>query len=399
MKDIENKLIIIIFLVIVAFLIYMFVLHTNKDSTTNNKDKIYIMDNHENDLLRRQNNWLRRRYLDNERDIDRKRYERDLERVREDTQRRIRELEKQVKESNQVPVNTNGGPDLTESESTETFSNNDNDNLYLFYTLSCPHSQALLPIWYRIRDALPKSCNPVEKDCSKIEVRPTCSAFKITGVPTIILETVENENKKRIQYTGEHTYNGIKQFLRNNNIILSGFENTGDDNNNSLNPEAFNNIEPFQNLLYKEPNLELGHSDVHLDSRLKSNQEDLCPDITYDKNVDRSVDKFCYQIFNKFGQHGYSCGGTGEPLDKFHAAYNPVDTYLSSLPDPELMKVCAVKNKKTIRDFELCDEKKLNEVLNHHERVKGGKTDSRVEGTNYESNINVVNAIKKACGI
>ena len=44
----------------------------------------------------------------------------------------------------------------------------------------------------------------------------------------------------------------------------------------------------------------------------------MCPDISYDKNLDRSVDKFYYQIFNQFGQYGYSAGGVGEPLDKFH---------------------------------------------------------------------------------
>ena len=46
----------------------------------------------------------------------------------ETTQRRIR-IEQQVQESNQN-INTNGGPDLTESETLETFNNS--DNLYLF---------------------------------------------------------------------------------------------------------------------------------------------------------------------------------------------------------------------------------------------------------------------------
>ena len=45
-------------------------------------------------------------------------------------------LEQKVQENNQEPINTNGGPDLTESESMESFANINNSNLYLFYTVS-----------------------------------------------------------------------------------------------------------------------------------------------------------------------------------------------------------------------------------------------------------------------
>ena len=400
MKDLENKLILIIFLIIVIFLIYMFVLQTKGDSQNNEKETVYLVDTDENDRLRNQNYWLRRRHLDRIRnDNDKRHYERELERVRDDTQRKIRELEQQVQENNQQSINTNGGPDLTESESMEPFTNTNNSNLYLFYTVSCPYSQAILPIWYRIREALPKSCTPLEKDCSKLESRPTCSAFGITGVPTIILEKVENSNTERIEYSGDNTYSSIKLFLRENGVILDGFENTS---NNSLNPEAFNNVETFQNIEDIErdtPNLETGISEKTLESRLESNQVSMCPDISYDKNLDRTVDKYYFQIFNQFGQHGYSAGGVGEPLDKFHAAYNVVDTYLSSLPDPELMEVCAKNNKKMIREFELCDDKKLNKILTYPDMISSGKTNARVDNINYENNKNVVNSIKKACSI
>ena len=134
-------------------------------------------------------------------------------------------------------LNTNGGPDLTESESMEPFANNDDtNNLYLFYTVSCPHSQSILPIWYRIRDALPKSCTPLEKDCSKLQTRPTCSTFGITGVPTIILEKIENGDTTRIEYSGDNTYSSIKSFLRKNGVVIDKFEDTS---NSSLNPERF----------------------------------------------------------------------------------------------------------------------------------------------------------------
>ena len=102
MKDLENKLIIIIFLIIVIFLIYMFVLHSKGNSQQPEKETVYLVDTDENDRLRNQNYWLRRRYLDRIRDDrDRRHYERELNRVRDDTQRRIRELEQQVQESNQ----------------------------------------------------------------------------------------------------------------------------------------------------------------------------------------------------------------------------------------------------------------------------------------------------------
>lgn len=400
MKDLENKLILIIFLIIVIFLIYMFVLQTKGDSQNNEKETVYLVDRDNNNRLRNQNYWLRRNYIDRIKDNkDRRHYERELERVRDDTQRKIRELEQQVQENNQQSINTNGGPDLTESESMEPFTNINNSNLYLFYTVSCPYSQAILPIWYRIREALPKSCTPLEKDCSKLESRPTCSAFGITGVPTIILEKIENSNTERIEYSGDNTYSSIKLFLRENGVILDGFENTS---NNSLNPEAFNNVETFQNIEDIErdiSNLETGLSEKTLESRLESNQVSMCPDISYDKNLDRTVDKYYFQIFNQFGQHGYSAGGVGEPLDKFHAAYNAVDTYLSSLPDPELMEVCAKNNKKMIREFELCDDKKLNKILTYPDMISSGKTSTRVDNINYENNKNVVNSIKKACSI
>ena len=401
MKDLENKLILIIFLIIVIFLIYMFVLQTKGDSKNQEKEIVHLVDRDENNRLRNQNYWLRRNYLDRIDDNrDRRHYDRELERVRNDTQRRIRELEQQVQENNQQSINTNGGPDLTESESMDSFANTNHSNLYLFYTVSCPHSQAILPIWYRIRDALPNSCTPLEKDCSKLVTRPTCSAFGITGVPTIILEKVENGDKSRIEYSGDNTYSSIKSFLRENDVvIIEKFENTS---NNSLNPEAFNTVETFQNVEDIErdsPNLETGISKKSLEGRLETNQVNMCPDISYDKNLDRSVDKYYFQIFNEFGQHGYSTGGVGEPIDKFHAAYNAVDTYLSSLPDPELMEVCAKNNKRMIREFELCDDKKLNKVLTYPDMISSGKTNPRVENIDYESNKKVINAIKKACSI
>ena len=85
MKYLENKLILIIFLIIVIFLIYMFVLHSKGDTKQPEKETVYLVDTDENDRLRNQNYWLRRRHLDRIRnDNDKRHYERELERVRED---------------------------------------------------------------------------------------------------------------------------------------------------------------------------------------------------------------------------------------------------------------------------------------------------------------------------
>ena len=115
--------------------------------------------------------------------------------------------------------------------------------------------------------------------------------------------------------------------------------------------------------------------------------------------MDRTKDKYYYQIFHPRGQYGYSAGGVGEPLTKFDAAYNTVNSYLSSLPDQELTDVCAMRNKKMIREFELCDEKKLNDVLNYQNMINAGKSNHRLEGINYSQNNKIINSIKKACSI
>ena len=63
------------------------------------------------------------------------------------------------------------------------------------------------------------------------------------------------------------------------------------------------------------------------------------------------------------------------------------------------MEVCAKKNKKMIREFELCDDKKLNQILSYPDIIDSGKTNPRVTGIDYDNNKNIVNSIKKACSI
>ena len=236
----------------------------------------------------------------------------------------------QLRES-QILINPNGGPNLSVEEENdgndylnndemgindldgsnsrinsgdENFVNTNESILYLFYTMSCPYSQAILPIWYRIRNVLPRNTTYKEVDCSKLEHRGICSAFKISGVPTIFLVKKENNNTHRIEYTGDNTFNDISLFLRNHNIIINAFEDSGHHKSSNLNVENFQNIIDVPN--------------TSIEERLISNQAAKCPEVSYDKNMDRSQDKYYFQLFNPDGQYGYSKGGVGEPLDKFH---------------------------------------------------------------------------------
>lgn len=315
----------------------------------------------------------------------------ELNKIRAVTGQNIRNIEAEALEESPMLINPNDGPDLTsirneDDDGIELFSTQAEYTLHLFYTMSCPHSQAILPIWYRIRNALPRNCSHKEVDCSKLEHRPTCSKFKISGVPTIILVKKENDDIQNIEYSGDNSFNDIKQFLRTNNVVVNAFEDVGHSKSEHLNVESFQNI-----------NIDV--PDTSIDDRLQRNQESNCPSVSYDKNMDRSQDKYYFQLFNPQGQYGYSKGGVGEPLDKFHAAYNAVDTYLSTLPDPELINACATKNKKMIREFELCDEKKLDDILSYPRLVETGKANERMEHINYSNNNRVVNAIKNACSI
>ena len=213
------------------------------------------------DKYRRQRD---REERERQRDEERRRYyERELDRVRNYTDRRIREVEEQARTNNQEPINSNDGPDLTQPETvsepvmtqppveiieqnepsvveqatempssspspdtsnTESFQNI--DKLYLFYTMSCPYSQAMLPIWYRIRDSLPSSCVPIEIDCNDVKTKPICSSFGIRGVPTIILDkTNDNNGTYRIEYSGDNTMADIVEFLKENYVFVNRFTN------------------------------------------------------------------------------------------------------------------------------------------------------------------------------
>lgn len=239
--------------------------------------------------------------------------------------------------------------------------------LMLFYKSSCPYCQDFLPIWYQIVNDLPNNIiyEEINADADN-ESNQKTNSYNITSVPTIIL--VINTNKKI--YTGNRSYKNIENFLKLNGINL-----------------VARTFEPFDDSGYSvEPNPT---------AAINKN----CPSVTFDSQLDFPNDNYMYQIFNADGQYGYATGGTkeGKLLKPFSAAYSVVDSYLSSLPDSSKMNECAKLYSKDIINFGLCDNDKLNEVLTYKEQIKNASATPRVAGTDYNTNTNVVNAIKNAC--
>jgi len=245
----------------------------------------------------------------------------------------------------------------------------DNKKLMLFYKTSCSYCMDFLPIWYDIINNLPNNIMYEEINADKdIESNKITNSNKITSVPTIIL-LINNEKKV---YTGQRTYQNIARFLQTYgiNLVERTFEKF-DDSGYSMEPSP---TKPLNN---------------------------DCPSVTFDSELDFPKDNYMYQIFDTNGQYGYATGGNnkGKLMTPFSAAYSVVDSYLSSLPDTTKMNKCATLYSKEINGFGLCNNDKLNEILSYKEEINNGNLNSRIPGTNYDTNTNVVEAIKSACSL
>lgn len=239
--------------------------------------------------------------------------------------------------------------------------------LMLFYKTSCSYCNDFLPIWYQVINNLPNNVKYEEINSDKDnESNKKTNSYKITSVPTIIL-LINNEKKI---YMGNRTYNEIKRFLNHYgiNLISKTFEEF-DDSGYSAEPEPTSLTNPN------------------------------CPAVTFDSQFDVANDDYMYQIFNSDGQYGYATGGfkEGKMLSPFAASYSVVDSYLSSIPDTKNMDECATLYSKDIRGFGLCDIDKLNDILSYQTQIQNGSGKERISDTNYNTNNNVVNAIKKSC--
>ena len=247
-------------------------------------------------------------------------------------------------------------------------SNSDsNKKLMLFYKTSCSYCNDFLPIWYQVVNNLPNNIKYEEINSDKDnESNKKTNEYKITSVPTVIL-LVNNEKKI---YMGNRSYNDIERFLNHYgiNLIAKTFEEFDDS----------------------------GYSDEPTPTTLTNPN---CPTVTFDSQLDVANDNYMYQIFNSDGQYGYATGGfkEGKMLSPFSASYSVVDSYLTSIPESKNMEECATLYSKDIRGFGLCDTDKLNNILSYQTQIQNGSGKERISGTNYNTNNDVVNAIKKAC--
>ena len=121
-----------------------------------------------------------------------------------------------------------------------------------------------------------------------------------------------------------------------------------------------------------------------------------------DKQIDLANDVYMYQLFSD-GQYGYSSGTENNisksVLSPFSAAYSVVDSYLNSIPDTSKMNECANLYSKDIIGLGLCDKDNLDNILSYNDNINSGEFVSRVDGTDYDPNTKVVNAIKYACNM
>ena len=243
--------------------------------------------------------------------------------------------------------------------------------LMLFYKTSCSYCNNFLPIWYKIINHLPNNIIYEEINTEKDdESNKKANQYKITTVPTLILNYGNSNNNGNKIYIGNRSYEDIERFLNKNGITLTErtfeeFDDTGFGTEPP--PPAPTN-----------PN---------------------CPAVTFDSHLDVANDDYMFQIFNEQGQYGYATGGNkeGKLLTPFAAAYSVIDSYLSSLPDTKNMEECSTLYSKDIRGFGLCDDEKLDEILNYEEKVKNGSGEARFIGTNYKTNNDIIKAIKSSC--
>lgn len=236
--------------------------------------------------------------------------------------------------------------------------------LMLFYKIKCSYCSQFLPIWYQIINNLPNTATYEEIDCDN-DIKKA-NEYKISTVPTLIL-LVNNEQKI---YMGDRSYKDILRFLRNNGVnpverTFEEFDSTGYSN-------------------APEPTAPINAN---------------CPAVTFDKQLELAKDNYMFQIFNSDGQYGYAVGGNNNDkmFTPFTAAYSTVDSYLSSLPDVKNAKECATLYATEIRGFGLCDNEKLDKMLEYQEKTTDGSGVARFEGTDYSTNKNVTDAIKAAC--
>ena len=324
-------------------------------------------------------------------------FQKDLDNVRNHTKDEIKSAEEKGYTQEESKINPNDGPNLSNKDTFDNFNGRDK-NLYLFYSANCVHTQQFLPIWYRIKARLPSSVTHEEYNSDDDQAANKFQQYEITHVPSLVLDYGDNT----VKYNGDRSEADVEKFLKlyGINLNVDGHEGFVDFDTNQHNDIA-ETINLINTNTKSDLDKEIEEVEMsNLERNVKAaNPEGKCPDVTFDKKMDRTNNTFSFQIFDKNGVHGYSKGGTGQPLDSFHAAYNCFDTYLSTLPQKNIMDKCAMKYKSEIRDFGLCDGVKLDKIANYGDSIESGAMKERIKDVNYDSNKKVVASIKKACAI
>tara|TARA_B100000029_G_scaffold503265_1_gene579890 strand:- start:64 stop:1077 length:1014 start_codon:yes stop_codon:yes gene_type:complete len=236
-------------------------------------------------------------------------------------------------------------------------SNQSNMVLMLFYSPSCPHCLNFLPLWEQLKELLINSSNLTLTDINCTEHKNLCRRYNIKGVPTLVFFN-GNENQK---YTGKRTHKEIIEFLKQQGADVPS-------------------VEQFRYYVSPtEEELGLGVQDPE------------CYNIVFnkpDKNIFCASSRYidgCLKVRPTDG------------ISKFDGAYSVIASYLTSLSDPNNMKMCAKRNKNTIRNWRLCDSNKLNEIKNRNVEIEQGRATLPLDNIDYTSNNKVIEAIKKAC--
>ncbi len=297
--------------------------------------------------------------------------------------------------------------------------------LTIYYKINCPRSQEFMGFnynifkgtinivdnfstWQMVKANLPDGLKYREVECNKEPKE--CIKSGVRLLPGIYL-TINGSTK---EYIGNFSYGDIGRFLREQGGFNLKNLRIPASNMQIPEPPTWNIWETFVDNSNNNSDRSTLGDQIDIPSYGKITDKstikyvnDTCPPVTFDKQFDPVNGKFKYQIFSPEGQYGYAVGGKDEPLTQFGAAYGTVDTYLSSLPnpdenkyasvlpipEPDRMKLCAKVYQKEIGAFGLCDKSELDSISKYNPNM------SRVPDTNYSGNTNVVNAIKAACGI
>ena len=263
-----------------------------------------------------------------------------------------------------------------------TYQTKTQTQLILFYRSDCYYSQLALPIWYQLLDEIVDGSviDIIEQNC--ILDTTLCQQYNITKFPTIVLI----KDGAIHQFNQEISLDNLNNFLQSNGVylrkaitdtvVMESFA-TGNDYASDDIPDPTDQTNP------------------------KIGMKSTCPIISFD-HFDDDTDKTShYQIFSDQGQYGYSIGGDKEALTPFQAAYNTVDTYLSSLPDasPDNMNTCAGLYSDDLRQFGLCDSTQLNNMKTEAKNIINGraKLAKGLKKKDYANKLNVITAIEKAC--